>query len=129
MQYLLELHSRAPQPVLRPEAQNPEWQKSWLEEAFTEEQLTDETMVEAAALRLLEEGTDCTSWASDFELVAASLSMVHAYRSPIQVEKFQYAGGKEVPDCVEVCVREILEMLLFQRHRGFFDISLLYWYP
>ena len=125
LQYLLELHSRAPQPVLRPEAQNPEWQKSWLEEAFTEEQLTDETMVEAAALRLLEEGTDCTSWASDFELVAASLSMVHAYRSPIQVEKFQYASGKEVPDCVEVCVREILEMLLFQRHRGLFDISLL----
>lgn len=125
LQYLLELHSRAPTPVLRSEVLNPEWQKSWLEEAFTEEQLIDETMVEAAALRLLDEGTDCSSWASDFELCAASLSMVHAYRCPIQVEKFQFAGGKEVPDCVEVCVREILEMLLFQRHRGFFDITLL----
>lgn len=126
LQFLLELHSRIPQPVLDPLfAGDPEWQKSWLDAGFSEEELADETLVETAALRLLLEKGDNSSWAEDFELVSASLSTVHAYRAPIQVEKFQFAGGKEVPDCVEVCVREMLEMLLYQRHKRLFDVSLL----
>ena len=35
------------------------------------------------------------------------------------------AGTRKVPDCVEVAVREILELLLFDPHRRAFDLSRL----
>ena len=38
---------------------------------------------------------------------------------------FEFFSRRKVPDCVEVAVREILELLLFDPHRQSFDLSLL----
>ena len=82
--------------------------RAWLELSYAEEEITCEATMEAAALRLLDcdpsgsAARDWPSWVDDFDLIAAGLSTIQAFRAPLKVEKCSFAGGDPVPDCVEV---------------------------
>lgn len=47
------------------------------------------------------------------ELVSCTLSQTQTFKPAITVKPHAYHGGKAIPDCVEVAVRETLEFLLF----------------
>jgi len=126
LDFLLALHAAAPQPVLDPEFVNDVGrQDAWLHLAFSKEDITCESSLEAAALGLLEEGGCDSAWAQNYELVTAGLSTIHAFRTPLRLYRFSYAQGREVADCVEVAMREVMELLLYQPHRRVYDVSLL----
>ncbi|KAI9005156.1 hypothetical protein DFJ74DRAFT_409604 [Hyaloraphidium curvatum] len=59
------------------------------------------------------------------ELVSCSLSQTQAYKQPVPVLRHPYRGGKDVPDCVEVAVREFFEFVLFDTEAQRLDASLL----
>jgi hypothetical protein len=120
LSYLLALHSHVP--VLHPSfAHDTTLQAQWLKQIFTPDELGCEDTLEAAAEALLDPTTPDLAFAYSFELLAASLSSVHAFRSPIRLQRHSYKGGKEVPDCVEVVVREILELVLFDANTSTLD--------
>lgn len=126
LDFLLALHTAAPDPILHSDlVSDVGQQKAWMQEEFTQQQISCEASLEAAALRLLDDTNCGESWAADYELVTAGLSYMQAFRAPIRIQKFSYARGKPVPDCVEVAVREITEMLLFNPHHRRFDTSRL----
>ena len=66
-----------------------------------------------AALSILDPALPDGAFAMALEQLAAGMSAVHAFRTPVRLEKHGYKGGKEKPDCVEVVVRELIEMLLY----------------
>jgi hypothetical protein len=110
-----------------------------LRDAFTSSQFELSEMNEAAAGHAAREvlQPQChQSYALAMELLAVSLSQVHAFKPAIKVEYHSYkgteldcalypslymppppshflTGGKVVADCVEVVVREVLDLLLF----------------
>ena len=63
--------------------------------------------------------------AEAFEIVAAGLSQAHAVRPPLRVHRHSFEGAPVKPDCVEVAVREVIELLLFAPAQGRFDLSRL----
>ena len=99
--------------------------QQWLLQSFTAPELeNEEALLEAAAL-VLEPSVSDLQFAHCFELLAASCSSIHSFRSAIHLERHSYKGGKEVPDCVEVVVREILELLTFDSKTRSVDASRL----
>ena len=128
LSFLLALHSHTP--ILRPgvveglSAQGPERHK-WLAAAFSAVDLEDESALREAAAQLVCTNTSDEHFAHSFELLAAGMSSVHAFRSAVRLERHAYKGGKEVPDCVEVVVREILELVLFDTGARTFDTARL----
>jgi hypothetical protein len=47
------------------------------------------------------------------EHLAASIAYEKAFKNPIKLGKHSYGNGKEKPDCVEVVLREIVDVLLY----------------
>ena len=99
--------------------------QAWLNDAFSPAELENEEALLESALQLMDTTTSAENFAKHYELVAAGMSAVHAFRSAVRLERHSYKGGKEVPDCVEVVVREILELFLFDIHTRTFDPSRL----
>ena len=126
LDFLLALNNAAPHPVLCQNFSNSSTQQQkWLSEAFTKDQMMCESTLQAAALTLLDADASDETWSSSYEQVAAGLSAEQAFRPPLRLNQFSYRKGKAVPDCVELAVREILELILYQPDRCAFDTSLL----
>ena len=53
----------------------------------------------------------CTGQA--LEHLAASIAYEKAFKNPIKLGKHSYGDGPEKPDCVEVVLREIVDVLLY----------------
>jgi hypothetical protein len=47
------------------------------------------------------------------EHLAASVAYEKAFKIPIKLGKHSYCDGQEKPDCVEVVLREIMDVLLY----------------
>ena len=80
-------------------------------------ELQNVDQIEEACIRLLEaprSGAHTNSGA-DMELVAASLSSAHAFKPSIKMSKHSFQGAPPKPDCVEVVIREIFDLLLFDK--------------
>ena len=96
--------------------------QSFLQARFSRDVLEDTLGVEAAALRLL--STDVAlDAANDVELVAASLSSANAHKPAIKLSRHGFKNAEAKPDCVEVVVREIFDLLLFDALTDSFNPS------
>lgn len=117
LDFLLSLHQNAPLlGVLDAEfARDKGRQSAWVEEAFGPDEIEDEGVLEQAALSVLHKSISDADFALNFERLGAGMSAVHASRAAVRVERHTYKGGKEVPDCVEVVLREVIEMLIYDR--------------
>ena len=60
--------------------------------------------------------------ASSIEVLCAGLSQVHAFKQGIRVARHGWHGGAEKPDCVEVTLRELCELLLFDPEANTLDL-------
>ena len=99
-----------------------EQREHFLTARLSREALGDARGIERACLRLLENG--CSSerrQAADMELVAASLSSAHAFKPAVKMSQHPYRTGKPKPDCVEVVIREIFDLLLFDKDESRFN--------
>ena len=92
---------------------------------------TDETAVAAAAMRVLRP-FDCSgdanekmSYARSLEILAANLSEVHAFKPPNILERHSYQGGESKPDCVEMLLRELFDLLLYNPATQTFEVERL----
>lgn len=65
------------------------------------------------------------NFASALEVCAAALSQAHAHKAAIGVRRHTYDGSAPTPDCAEVVVRELLELLTFDSHARTFDVARL----
>lgn len=117
LDFLLKLHQNAPLlGVLDAEfARDKGRQSAWVDEAFGPDEIEDESALEQAALSVLDKSISDADFALSFERLGAGMSAVHASRAAVRVERHSYKGGKEVPDCVEVVLREVIEMLIYDR--------------
>jgi hypothetical protein len=124
LSFLLALHAHTP--VLQPAlAADPSQHRQWLMQSFSAAEIEDDDTLVEAAIQLLDPSTPDVQFAHHYELLAAGISAVQAFRTPIRLERHRYKEGKEVPDCVEVVVREIIELLIFDHHQRGFDTSRL----
>ncbi len=64
---------------------------------FSGAELEDEGVLREAATKLICAATSDDEFARTYELVAAAVSSVHAFRSAVRLERHTYKGGKEVP--------------------------------
>ena len=67
----------------------------------------------------------CLSLARAVEVLAANLGDVHAFKPPNALERHAVGGGEARPDCVEMVVRELFDLLLYDPMRHAFDPSRL----
>ena len=122
--YLMALHSHFP--VLQSSfAHDTARHAEWLTSCFAPDELECEASLLASANALLDRSLPDDCFAGHVERVAASLSSVHTWRSPIRLQRHAYKGGREVPDCVEVVVREIIELLLYDPDARGYDLARL----
>jgi hypothetical protein len=82
------------------------WSLVTLLHTFSGAELEDEGVLREAATKLVCPATSDHDFASTYELVAAAVSSVHAFRSAVRLERHTYKGGKEVPhiSCIYMCV-------------------------
>ena len=72
-----------------------------------------------------DDASDDANFASALEVCAAALSQAHAHKAAIGVRRHTYDGSAPTPDCAEVVVRELLELLTFDAHARAFDVARL----
>jgi len=100
--------------------------ESFIEDAFTIDELQDEDAIGAASSHLAgDDDGRSPEYARHLELIAASLSQAQAFKPAWKILRHTYKGGKQVPDCVEVTVREFIDLLLYDADRDSFDLSRL----
>ena len=122
---------------------DPDDLNTFLTSSIDRKDLEQTNKIEHAALRLLStttlreilrkgeggsspnENTTSSSWMSsagrDCELVAASLSSAQAHKPAIKMSRHGFNGGESKPDCVEVVLREMFDLLLFDSTTSRFD--------
>ena len=93
---------------------------------------TNEAAVEAAARRVLLPQRapptfprDGPSFARALEVLSANLCEVHAFKPPNVLERHAHAGGAPKPDCVEMLLRELFDLLLYDPELQLFDVRRL----
>jgi hypothetical protein len=115
--------------------------KVWLHAQLDRQDIGDPVSAEAAASRLASLVTSpcsspfplttirdpfaTTATPRDVEIVAACLSSAHAFKPAVRLRRHPYRGGPPKPDCVEVVVREIVDLLLFDPATSCFDVTRL----
>lgn len=124
--FLLALDKHSPAQILVDGfATDAGMQKAWAEGYFSAASDEGDEAMEKAALSLLDPRLPDTAFASSFERLAAGMSAVHAFRTPVRLQRHCYKEGREVPDCVEVCVRELIEILIYDPSQRRFEHSRL----
>ena len=98
--FLLALHEHTP--VLLPGvveglSVHGSERRQWLHATLSATDLEDQSALHEAATRLISAGASDEEFAQSFELLAAAISSVHAFRSAVRLERHSYKGGKEVP--------------------------------
>jgi hypothetical protein len=97
LEYLLRLNKHSPTPVLQPGFdQDKKRQDAWLQDSFDPGDIENEDALAQAALSVLDRNLSHEEFSKNFEMLAAGMSAVHAFRSPVRVERHVYRGGKEV---------------------------------
>ena len=81
--------------------------------------------LEVAAAGLLAEEAGAARIVQHLELLASGLSSAAASKPRLPAGRYGWAGGEPRPDCVEVVVREILDLLLYEPTTGKLELELL----
>jgi hypothetical protein len=127
LRFLDAVHGLVPGGILMPPMVScSNTRAAFIASCFTPEELAPARAREAAlrALAAVDRPADATS-AEAVEIVAASLSRAHAFKPALAVMRHGYDCGKDVPDCVEVLLREIFDLLLFDTETMRFDVGRL----
>jgi len=121
LDFLLALHSHYPILV---SGFSENTHGEWLELRFNSSELSDDAVVSAAKAVVSFDGeVNHSEFTHSMELLSASLSRVHAFKPAVAMQRHQYKSGtKIIGDCVEVVLREIFDLLLF-------DPEQLLWVP
>ena len=70
-------------------------------------------------------GAAAGGFARALEVLAANLCAVHAFKPPNVLERHGFADGAPRPDCVEMLLREIFDLLLYEPTTRRFDVRRL----
>jgi hypothetical protein len=105
-----------------------ESKSQFLRDRWSRSILEDYPAVESACLRLL--SPDATAAGKDvegfdIELVAASVSSANAHKPAIKLSRHGYKNAADKPDCVEVVIREIFDLLLYDSITCCFNLNRL----
>ena len=95
---------------------------AWCADVFTPEETSDGA-VAAAARRVLARGRadDAHGFARALEVLAANAADVHAFKPPNVLERHGYRGAPPRPDCVEMLLREVFDLLLYDPATAAFE--------
>ena len=94
---------------------------SWINDQFHSNDLSIEA-VRAAALEFLYQlspsypspsSSTQLGFGQSLELIVASLAHERSFKPAIRLGRYRIGDGPAKPDCVEVCVREMVEALIF----------------
>ena len=105
---------------------DPTAQREWSTNTFDPKSLSSDSV--ASALDVLMNDSpyrDHAGWSRALEVTCASMAVQHAYKPAIAPGKYGYDGGDPKSDCVEVTVRELFDLLLWDESTGTFDLSRL----
>ena len=96
---------------------------AFVDAAFSPADLSPQAAQRAVALVAADATTDDLS----LELLAACVARAHAYKPAVRLRRhtLPVPGAREVPDCVEVSLREALDLLLWDPTRGCLDTDRL----
>ena len=123
LDYLLALNKHAP--VLDPRfATDIRWQESWVHDVLEPTDIENTLLLQHASLKVLDPTLTDLDFARFYEILAAGLSCLHASRRAVRLERHSYLGHT-LPDCVEVLIREIIQVLIWDASTHTFDTSTL----
>lgn len=132
LDFLLAVERTTQQPILNNDElgnalrHDPSVQREWSNKSFDPKSLRPDA-VQAALEVLMTESPikDPVGWSRALEVTCASMAVQHAYKPAIAPGKYGYDGGAPKSDCVEVTVRELFDLLLWDESTGSFDMSRL----
>lgn len=92
---------------------DPGRQAEWLELRFSSHELEDRDATDDSACSLLGlQAEDSHGVAVAVERLAAALSLARSAKRPVDVRHYSFCDGRKRPDCVEVVLRETVDLLL-----------------
>jgi hypothetical protein len=103
--------------------------KEWAASSFAAEEITPDRVHEALdqLVSLSDDvvvgGTHDSCGGRLMEVIAASRAIQHFAKPVVPNGRYGYDGGQPKSDCVEVAVREILDLLLWDESQACFDFS------
>ena len=105
---------------------------AWASSAISAEEFAEAPELQAAARRLLPSrcsrhkgGESRHVDGGDVEVVAASLAAAHAFKPAVRMAYHAFDGGPPRLDCVEVAVRELIELFIYDPTARALDAALL----
>lgn len=102
---------------------DPSAQREWASKTFDPKDLKSGAVVSLSDL--MELPMDDPAWSRALEVTCASMAVQHADKPAILAGKYGYDGGDPKSDCVEMTVRELFDLLLWDESTGSFDLSRL----
>jgi hypothetical protein len=103
---------------------DPAAQQEWAAKTFDPTSLTVDAVTRALDEVMALPLTD-PAWSTALEVTCASMATQHAYKPAIAPGKYGHDGGAPKSDCVEMTVRELMDLLLWDETSGTFDLSRL----
>lgn len=105
---------------------DPVAQREWAANTFSPKSLNSDSVAHALdVLMTSSPHEDPAYWSQALEVTCASMAVQHAYKPAIAPGKYGYDGGEPKSDCVEVTVRELFDLLLWDESTGTFDLTRL----
>jgi hypothetical protein len=99
-------------------------QQEWAAKTFEPTSLTADAVTRALDDVITLPLTD-PAWSTALEVTCASMATQHAYKPAIAPGKYGHDGGAPKSDCVEMTVRELMDLLLWDETSGNFDLARL----
>jgi hypothetical protein len=127
LQFLDAVHAQAPilDPSMTPGCENEETRQAFLNSSFSAADVSA-TGARAAALAILAAAECSTPIPPEpLEVLAVAVSRALVFKPALRLRRHFYGGPRDVPDCVEVVVREIVDLLLFDPDAQRMDLQLL----
>jgi hypothetical protein len=105
--------------------------QEWARSSFTADEITPDCAHEALDRLVSSSSHDVVADGSRHdndsgrlvEVIAASRAIQHAAQPVVPNGRYGYDGGRPKSDCVEVVVREVLNIILWDESRACFDLS------
>jgi hypothetical protein len=93
--------------------------QAWAQERFAPDDVNEDALARASS-EVLASVSQPERFAHSIEALACGLSQAHSFKPAVKLQRHEYKGGKEVGDCVEVVLREVLDLVLYDPETGRF---------
>ena len=132
LEFLLAIERATQQSILNDDElgnalrHDPVAQREWAAKTFAPKSLNSDAVAHALDILITSSPqNDPAVWSQALEVTCASMAVQHAYKPAIAPGKYGYDGGEPKSDCVEVTVRELFDLLLWDESNGSFDLARL----